>query len=386
VGHLAGGSAALAYSSPIEPDQLTALGLYDPEADNAGDRLALLGFLLEQGASVDEMVEADRNGRLAGLAGDRLVRPGRARLTLGEVATRSGVSPELVARLRRSLGFPDPGPDAAAFSEADVETVRFLGAACDLLGETVGLDLARVLSSHLARIAEAIISAVGMYRDAPLIAAGASELEAAQAAASNVALLPQVSQAMDTVLRHHVEAANNRRFELAFPVPGADTVDLAVGFADLVGYTAMAEQLSTAELATAMAAFEGLVFDLITAEGGRLVKLIGDEVMFVANDATEGCAILLRLLDELAADEVLPQMRGGLAAGKVLVRDGDYYGSVVNLASRAVKVARPNTALVTNEVRERVAESHDAYHFTSVDAGPLKGLATPVPLFGVRRA
>jgi adenylate cyclase len=279
--------------------------------------------LLEQGASVDEMVEANRNGRLVGLAGDRLIQPGRDRLTLGEVAARAEVSSELAARVRRACGFPDPGSDAAA-SEADVETLRFFAVVCALLGEKVALHLARVVSSHLARIAEATISAVGMYRDAPLIAAGASELEAARAAAANAALLPQVSQVMDTLLRQHVEAANNRRFELAFPAPGTDTVDLAVGFADLVGYTAIAEQVPIAELATAMAAFEGLAFDLITAEGGRLVKLIGDEVMFVAADAGAGCAILLRLLDALAADELLPQLRGGLAVGEVLARDGDY--------------------------------------------------------------
>jgi adenylate cyclase len=331
------------------------------------------------------MVEANRTGRLAGLAGDRLIRPGRTRLTVDELAARAQVSPELAVRVRRACGFPNPVPDAAVFSEADVETLRFFAAACALLGEKVALHLARGVSSHLARIAEATISAVGTYRDAPLIAAGASELEAAEAAAANAALLPPLSQAMDNLLRQHVEAANNRRFELAFPAPGADTVDLAVGFADLVGYTAVAEQLPTGELAAAMAAFEGLAFDLITAEGGRLVKLIGDEVMFVVTDAGAGCAILLRLLEALAADEVLPELRGGLAAGEVVARDGDYHGSVVNLASRVVKVARPNTALVTEEVRLRVTQADDAFRFSSVDARPLKGLAAPVPLFSVRR-
>jgi adenylate cyclase len=151
-----------------------------------------------------------------------------------------------------------------------------------------------------------------------------------------------------------------------------------------VGYTALAEQLATDELAAAMAEFEGRASDLIAGGGGRLVKLIGDEVMFVAADAAAGCTILLDLLEALAADDVLPQLRGGLAAGEVLARDGDYYGPVVNLASRVVKIASPNAALVTEVVKERLAPG-GSFEFDAVDSGPLKGVTDPVPLFSARR-
>ncbi|HEV3227936.1 MAG TPA: adenylate cyclase regulatory domain-containing protein [Solirubrobacteraceae bacterium] len=369
----------------IDPQELEAAGLYDRHAEDAEEQLALLRFLIEQGASLEEMVDARRRGRLAGLAGDRVIRPGREHLTLAEVANRAGIPFDFGERVWRASGFAHPPADARIFDETDVDTFRLFTAAAALMGEDVAMQLARVISSALARVAEAVFSAVSVSLDAPVIEAGANPLEAARTSAATGALLPQLSAAVDNLLRHHLELVNNRRFELAFPAPGSETADLAIGFADLAGSTALAERLSTSELAAALADFEARSSGIIGDHGGRVVKLIGDEVMFVADEAGAGAEILLALLDAFAAHEVLPPLRGGLAAGEVLARDGDYYGPIVNLAARAVGLAETNTAVVTDAVKQRLDHAGSDYRFVTRGRHRLKGIAGETPLWIVRR-
>ena len=126
---------------------------------------------------------------------------------------------------------------------------------------------------------------------------------------------------------------------------GADqstpTTELVVGFLDLVGYTALSQELDADELAELVDRFEALTHDTVAELGGRVVKTIGDEVMFVAEDTAQAATIALRLTERTGTDEVLPLARAGLACGTVLARDGDYYGPVVNLAHRLVELARP---------------------------------------------
>jgi adenylate cyclase len=368
----------------VDLDELRARGLYDPESPTASERMAVLRFLLDQGVTIDELVEADRMGRLPGIIGDRALRPA-ADLTEDEVAAAAGVSLEKAARLWRACGFPEPERDARIFNHSDVEMLRTVTQAEELFGEEATLQLARVVASSVSRIAEAVITAVSVNRDAPLFESGASELELAQSSAASGALLPQLDEVMKNLLRHHLAAINNARFELAFPVPGSDTVDLAVGFVDLVGSTALAQELSTGELARVVAEFEGRASDVVVGRGGRVVKLIGDEVMFVAGDAVSACATILDLLDTFEDDEVLPPLRGGLAVGELLARDGDYYGSVVSLASRAVTRARPGTVLVSEEVRDRAAAESAPYQFKPLAPRRLKGFDHRVRLFVLER-
>jgi class 3 adenylate cyclase len=181
---------------------------------------------------------------------------------------------------------------------------------------------------------------------------GASEDEAglavAKANAAAVSLLPMLVPAMDALLRNHlIVARRNRNVLETARTSGYDTKELAVGFVDLVGSTTLSLRLSMRELGAALGEFETRAADTITDFGGRLVKLIGDEVMFVVGDPRSAAQIALALTDAFAAHRVLPQVRGGLAFGDVMSRDGDYFGPVVNLAARVVKVAAPGTVAVT---------------------------------------
>jgi class 3 adenylate cyclase len=125
--------------------------------------------------------------------------------------------------------------------------------------------------------------------------------------------------------------------------------DLCVGFADMVGFTMLSQQLSDEELAALVSRFEDVAHDTVTALGGRVVKMIGDEVMFVTDAAGAAARIGLALAEAYADDELLSDVRVALAVGPVLVQDGDFYGPVVNLASRAVAIAAPGSVLVSDE-------------------------------------
>ena len=116
---------------------------------------------------------------------------------------------------------------------------------------------------------------------------------------------------------------------------------MAVGFADMVGFTMLSQHLSDRELAAVVSRFEELAHDIVTSMGGRVVKMIGDEAMFVVSSAADAARIGLALAEAYADDDLLSDVRVALAIGPVLVQDGDFYGPVVNLASRLVGDRQP---------------------------------------------
>ncbi len=129
----------------------------------------------------------------------------------------------------------------------------------------------------------------------------------------------------------------------------------AVGFADMVGFTRVVSRLSERELGHLVERFESIASDTIAAYGGRLVKTVGDGVLFSARDPLDACGIALTLIERLSADPDLPDLRVGLAMGPVLERLGDLYGTPVNLAARLTEVARPGTIVADERVSARLS-------------------------------
>jgi adenylate cyclase len=225
-------------------------------------------------------------------------------------------------------------------------------------------------------MAEAMIAAFMVHVVDPSIADDPSGLALARANARAADLLRAAGVVNDFVLRRHIEIAQR-----PIVLSGSETVPRTVGFVDLVESTALARQLTMSELGASLVDFDELVSDLVVDHGGRLVKLIGDEAMFVAADAGTACEIALVLTGRLAAHPRLPSARGALACGDVLTRDGDYFGPVVNLAARAVKLADPGAVLVSAEVRRAAAD----YEFAPIGAQHLRGFDEPVELFRLER-
>jgi adenylate cyclase len=123
--------------------------------------------------------------------------------------------------------------------------------------------------------------------------------------------------------------------------------------------------------------FEEISHDLVTSLGGRVVKMIGDEAMFVVDDVVAAARIGLGLAEAYADDDLLSDVRVGMAIGPVLVSDGDYYGPPVNLASRIVKIANPGTVLVSDEFHQLLErESNGEFSGQPLKPRTLKDLGT----------
>jgi class 3 adenylate cyclase len=324
-------------------------GLYDPAAPDAAERLELLTFLAEQGCSLEEMVAADARGRLFALAGDRLIRPDRDRYDLQEVADILGVPAEQVRALWRAFGLVDVGDKVA--SPDDVEMLRTCLGLAVFLGIDATIGLARVMGSSLARIGDATSAAVRTRVPTMTLAVSGSEVATARSFATLAAGVPSMGRAVDTLLRHHLEAAR-MHFERTHSddVVGEGGIRIAVGFADLCGFTGMTQRLRMEELSQLMSGFEAVAGDVVADHGGRIVKFIGDAVMYVTPDPVSAVAAAEDLVG--AADQRGLQARAGVSAGTVLALDGDYFGPVVNLAARLVSLADPGDVLASESVVE----------------------------------
>ncbi len=348
-------------------------GLLTPGDDARRD---LLVWLDGRGVRLEEMVQAHAAGRLFALAGDREITLPGPRRTVPDAAVELGADEGLLRRAWLALGLPDPtGP---VLHEADVEGLRTLVAVAGLVGEQTALALARVLGAGLARLADAESSALRQAADIDLAATG-SELRTAQAWQAVAALVPRVGSLLDAAHRHHVEAA--RRHWEQVVVDG--TVRSGVGFADLSGFTALTERATLPELGALLSAFDATAQDVVQAGGGRLVKFLGDAVMFVASSPDDLAGIALDLVSHARAAEAGLQLRAAVAAGELVAQEGDWYGRPVNLAARLVAVAQPGQVLAATDPALRLSP---AFRTRAQPPVALRGVDAPVTAYDVRRA
>jgi adenylate cyclase len=338
--------------------------------------------VLSLGVPSDVVDQAIEDGTLELLALEYTVTTERPEFDLVEVSTRSGLDPVQLRAFWRALGFPDPRPGERVFTATDVEmladVVRFIDDGA--FDTDLALQMSRVIGSSLARIASALVEAA----DAQTPALGDGEMtpeEIELAAIRSAEILPLMPRIMDLVWRRHLGAAARRRIVRATTDEGQI---VCVGFADLVGFTAQTQELSEHQLAEVVGHFETIAFDLTSAHDGRVVKMIGDEVMFMTDGVRAGAALALDMAETYRKAEHLSDVRVGLASGRVLERDGDVYGAVVNLASRIVNVAFPGAVVVSPDIHD--ALQHDpAFVFKSLRSHYLKDIGR-VRLWALRSA
>jgi adenylate cyclase len=306
-------------------------------------------ILLMHGATEEEIDEAIDDGVIDLFVADRLLVPSRRRYTRLEVAELTGVGVDRLERLWRALGFPGVDDDDHAFTDLDLEAVRLFQGLQALGGGDAGraVQMARVIGSSMARIAEAELVPGDM------VSAEVDPVLSAEAFAGIADVtIPAMAKLLEFVWRRQVAAGIQRSMMLRSHglAPGQNPV-LAVGFADMVGFTLLSQHLSDEELAAVVRRFEEISHDIVTSARGRVVKMIGDEVMFVVDSVADAARIGLDLADAYADDELLSDVRVGLASGPVLLRDGDYFGPTVNLAHRIVNIGNPGTVLMSDEFR-----------------------------------
>lgn len=295
--------------------------------------------------------EPDREGAAAEPAAPRRLGTvarrilGEPSLTPRDVSSRTNIPLERLRRMWRALGFPPVPEDERFFTAADLRVLELLASAetAGLLTEDEILQVARVMGQGLARVAETNVALVADRIDqVPLRHA--------------FALLDASEPFLAYVWRRHLLSALGRRLALEQTGDGAAR-ELVVGFADLVGFTNLSQEVDGRRLASLIDRFEEIVYEHIPENRGRVIKMIGDEVMFAAEDPRDAAEIALGLVDAHKADAELPEIRVGLAMGDVLSWEGDLFGPTVNLASRLVQHARPSTVLIGPNVAARLADA-----------------------------
>ncbi len=283
---------------------------------------------------------------------------GSPKLTAAEVAREAGTSIDDAHQFWRALGFSRTPDDMRAFTRRDAEMLRSSRAILERddadvevllqISRATGQAFARMTAVQIVPIAQDILSAMR--------ARELSDTEAVdEVVGASDALLTLVEPFISYAWRRHLVAA-----VLQLAASGAEDVadehQLTVGFADLVGFTAVSQELGNRDIARRVARFERLAYEQVSGHGGKVIKMIGDEVMFTTDTPVAAAEISLALLEACIADEILPEVRIGLATGPALLWEGDVYGPTVNLASRLVNVARRGTILVSEALADRLGE------------------------------
>jgi adenylate cyclase len=295
-------------------------------------------FLLSLGATGEQIADARRECRLAGLAAD-VVLSRDATLSATDVAAQAGLDVDRVIALWRLLGVVVPDAETPMFSERDA---RFTRQTAEI--GTPKDELLRVLGSSLARVAEAAVSLYVQTVEPQLDVPEVDSVVWAKDLAATTSVALQLGDSMGAIFTHHLRDAIARQRATHSDTADRSLSRLAVGFVDLVGFTPISRQAAPTDLLELIGQFELEAFEVAADHGGRVVKHIGDEVMFVALDVAAGCSIAAGLTEAFDTKGIEP--RAGLAFGDVISRYGDYYGPVVNLAARLADLAVPGEVLV----------------------------------------
>jgi adenylate cyclase len=356
----------------------------------AAAQARVVARMRERGYSLEDLREAGREGRLAfGFAEELFSEGPEGRMSVAGVAAETGLEPELIERILIILGTPKgrqrnlSPEDVAALRHC----ARVLAAGFPLVAF---LQLVRVYVQSMRRIADAEVRLFHLYVHEPLIRDAVPELEMAEEMGDLAAdILPLAAPLTEYLhnryLRFFIEQDVVGHMESGL---GADTAEIELGqltvtlcFIDLTGFTRYTEEEGDMEALDVIENFVESVESTLPREA-TIVKTIGDEVMVVSPDAA---SLTEWAVDFLSRFPQRPQPRVGIHCGEAVYRDGDYFGSQVNLAHRIVNRALAGEVLVTDRVAEAIA-GRERVDLEPIGQVKLKGFPAPTDLFVVRAA
>ncbi|HEX5374620.1 MAG TPA: adenylate/guanylate cyclase domain-containing protein [Solirubrobacterales bacterium] len=352
----------------------------------AAAQARVVARMRERGHSLEDLKRAGREGRLAfGFAEDLFPRP-EDQHTVEEVAGETGLEPELIERILVILGTPlgrerRLGPEDV---KALRHCARVLAAGFPLVAF---LQLVRVYVQSLRRIADAEVRLFHLYVHEPMIRDAVPELEMAEEmgelAGDILPLAAPLTEYLHTrYLRFFLEqdVVGHMESELGSAAPHLGQVPVTLCFIDLTGFTRYTEEEGDLEALDVIENFVETVEATLPPEA-TIVKTIGDEVMLVSPDRASLSEWAVQLLDRLPER---PRPRVGIHYAEAVYRDGDYFGTHVNLVHRVVDRAHAGEVLVT----DRVVEALGGRGLTCEPIGEvtLRGFPEPTSLFIVRAA
>lgn len=308
---------------------------------------------------------------------------GNPSLTSEAVAAAAGVTIEDARRLWRALGFPNVG-DEVAFTEADMVALDTLVGTVEsgAIDFDTAVRLTRALGQTMARLADWQVAT---------LAARVEELETGDEATgsrigSALRLTEQVGIPFEKLLvyswRRHLAAAVARIEALGANDADLHTTQVTVGFADLVRFTALSNELDEDQIGDLVEIFESRCADVVAARHGRVIKTLGDSVLFVSENPVRAMDIGLGIVDVIGHDGRLPDVRVGLATGSVIMQLGDVFGPPVNMAARLTVVARRNRVITDRTTADLLPPGQ--FDTRALPARPLRGFGVVEPV-AVRR-
>ena len=300
-----------------------------------------------------------------------------------EVAAETGVTIEETRRLWRALGFPEFVGEKA-YTAADVEAVATLMSFVDAgaVDFDTAVNLTRGVGQTMARLADWEVST---------LVSRVEEMEAGKEATgsrigSALRLIDEVNPPFERLLvyawRRHLAAAVGRIEAMGAKDEDLHTIDVTVGFADLVSFTALSNTLDRDEIGDLVEVFESRCQDVVARYGARIIKSLGDSVLFVTGGAEEGVAVAEGIINVIGRDAKMPDVRLGLASGPVVQRLGDIFGPPVNMAARLTQVARRNRLIVDQNTADLLPSSE--WESRRLPARPVRGFGLVEPV-AVRR-
>ncbi|MCW2850473.1 MAG: adenylate cyclase [Nocardioides sp.] len=304
-------------------------------------------------------------------------------LNAAEVAAQAGVSLDETRRLWRALGFPEHGSERA-FNGADVEAVSTLVRAIEagLFDFDLAVNLTRAVGQTMARLADWEVGAL-VHR--------VEELESGDEATgtrvgSALRLIEELTDPFESLLiyawRRHLAATVVRMEALSANEEDLHTTEVSVGFADIVGFTALSNEISREKVGDLVELFESRCADVIATQRGRVIKSLGDSVLFVNTDPVAAYDTAEGIINVIGRDARMPDVRVGLASGSVVMRLGDVFGPPVNMAARLTAVARRNRIII--DAATAALLPADQFDTRRLPARPVRGFGLVEPV-AVRR-
>lgn len=312
---------------------------------------------------------------------EELLLGGDLRYTRGDVQRLTGVSSEFTHRLWRAFGYPHMPEETVAFTEGDVTALFRIQRLMqeDVLDEDDVIRMVRAVGQTMTRLAEWQVDLLmsRLTGDAPEPPSAESVQDMIQLAEKHINdFEPLIVHAW----RRQLAASGTRA--MATAAAAEDVIpartQAAIGFADMVSFTQMSRELDEMELARVVERFEETTSDVVATNGGRIVKTLGDEVLFSAESPHLGAEIALSIAETIKDETEVPDVRVGVAFGPVLPLMGDVFGTTVNLAARLTSIARPGSVVIDAGLAAEL-EHLTAFDITRIVRRPARGLGIIQP-------
>ena len=327
---------------------------------------------------------SERPGRPSGEDLERAILGGEREFTAAEVAEETGVTIDQLRRLWRALGFPE-NPTEKAFTRADAEAVSRVSGVVEngAVDFDLAVNLTRALGQTMSRLAD--------WEVATLLAR-LEELEAGERATGSritaaMRLIEDLNGPFEGLLvyawQRHLAAAVSRMEALGAHEEDLHTTQVTVGFADIVGFTQLSNEVDEQRIGDLVEIFESRCSDVVSAHHGRIIKSIGDSVLFVNESPERAIGTAEGIVSVVGRDARMPDVRLGLATGSVVTRMGDVFGPPVNLAARLTSVARRNRVIIDRRTADLLPA--DQFETRGLPPRPVRGFGLVEPV-AVRRA